>query len=81
MTIRCSSAATASGPCGRTATIHAQLSLVGDPIIIFRPWMSVTMLEDDLDDWDDLTEEERQAIRGLVRDLGGEPTDDPDEYE
>lgn len=41
----------------------------------------MSMLEDEIDDWDDLTEEERQAIRALVRDLGGESTDDPDEYE
>ena len=41
----------------------------------------MTMLDEDLSDWNDLTEEEREAIRALVLDLGGEPTDDPDEYE
>lgn len=41
----------------------------------------MTTFEDDFDGWNELSEQEREEIRALVLDLGGVPTDDPDEYE
>jgi len=41
----------------------------------------MTLLEEEIDDWDEMTEEERDRIRTMLRDLGLEETDDPDVYE
>jgi hypothetical protein len=39
------------------------------------------VLEDEIDDWDELTEEERDRVRAMLLDLGFEETDEPDVYE
>ena len=39
------------------------------------PWIS-----DDIEDWDELTEEEQSAIRALLEGLGVECTDEDDDY-
>ena len=41
----------------------------------------MTVLEDEVDDWDEMTDEERERLRGMLRDLGLEETDDPDVFE
>ena len=39
------------------------------------------MLEDEVDDWDEMTDEERERLRQMLLDLGLEETDDPDVFE
>jgi hypothetical protein len=41
----------------------------------------MTVLEDEVDDWDQMTDEERERLRRLLLDLGLEETDDPDVLE
>ena len=41
----------------------------------------MTVLEDDIDDWDEMTDEERERLREMLLDLGLEETDDPDVFE
>ena len=41
----------------------------------------MTLLEEEVDGWDEMTEPERERIRAVLRDLGLEETDDPDEFE
>jgi hypothetical protein len=41
----------------------------------------MAQLEEEIDDWEELSEEERERLRALVRDLGLEETDDPDVFE
>ena len=38
------------------------------------PWLS-----DDIPDWDELTDEERDAYRAMLRDLGLAPSDEQDD--
>ena len=41
----------------------------------------MTQIANDLAEWDEMSEDEREELRALVHDLGGQPTDDEDEYE
>ncbi len=41
----------------------------------------MALLEDEIDDWDEMTEEERERVREMLRDLGLKETEDADEYE
>jgi hypothetical protein len=45
------------------------------------PITSMTTLEEDIDGWDELPDDERERLRALCRDLGLEETDDPDVFE
>ena len=46
-----------------------------------RPIPSVMLLDEELDGWEEMSEDERQRLRALLRDLGLEETEDPDEFE
>ncbi len=45
------------------------------------PMASMTVLEDEIDDWGEMTEEERDRLRAMLLDLGLAETDDPDVFE
>jgi len=39
------------------------------------------MLEEEIDGWSEMTDEERECVRAMLRDLGFEETEDPDVFE
>jgi hypothetical protein len=41
----------------------------------------MTLLDEEIEGWDEMTETERNRIRAMLRDLGLDETDDADEYE
>ncbi len=41
----------------------------------------MTLLGEDFEDWDNMTDEERERVRAMLRDLGLEDTEDPDAFE
>lgn len=45
------------------------------------PMTSMTVLEDEIDDWGEMTNEERDRLRAMLLDLGLDETDDPDVFE
>ena len=38
-------------------------------------------LDEELDGWEEMTDQERERVRAMLRDLGLEETDDPDAFE
>jgi hypothetical protein len=42
---------------------------------------SMTVLDDEIDDWDEMTDDERDRLRAMLIDLGLAETDDPNVLE